>query len=32
MQLSMNLRVPIMAGEPAQTKVFSTKSGAKRIF
>jgi len=32
MQLSMTLRVPLMSGEPALTKVFSTKSGAKRIF
>lgn len=31
-QLSMALRVPIMCGEPQATKVFSTKSGAKRIF
>ena len=31
-QLSMLLRVPILAGDPTQSKVFATKSGAKRIF
>jgi hypothetical protein len=28
----MDLKVPILSGDPAQTKAFSTKSGAKRIF
>jgi len=32
LQLSMYFQVPILCGEPATTKVFSTKSGAKRIF
>jgi len=31
-QLSMNLRLPILCGDPQKTKAFSTKSGAKRIF
>jgi hypothetical protein len=30
--LSMQLGVPILAGDPQKTKIFSTKSGAKRIF
>lgn len=30
--LSMYLRVPILSGDPVTTKVFETKSGAKRIF
>lgn len=32
LQLSMQLGVPIMCGDPHQTKIFSSKSGAKRIF
>ena len=28
----MDLRVPLLCGEPGKTNVFSTKSGAKRIF
>ena len=30
--LSIQLSVPILTGDPQKTKVFSTKSGAKRIF
>lgn len=32
LQLSIQLSVPIMTGEPQKTKIFSTKSGSKRIF
>jgi hypothetical protein len=32
MRLSIQLGIPIMCGEPATTSVYSTKSGAKRIF
>jgi len=31
-KLSVQLGIPIMAGEPEKTSVFGTKSGAKRIF
>jgi hypothetical protein len=31
-QLSIQLSVPILTGEPLTTKVFSTKSGAKKLF
>lgn len=32
MKLSIQLGVPILTGEPEYTAIFSTKSGAKRIF
>jgi len=31
-KLSIQLGVPILAGEPVKTTTFSSKSGAKRIF
>lgn len=31
-QLSIHLSIPIITGDPQITKIFSTKSGAKRIF
>jgi len=31
-KLSIQLEVPILAGEPEATKIYSHKSGAKRIF
>lgn len=31
-KLSIKLSVPILTGDPQITKIFSTKSGAKRIF
>lgn len=31
-KLSIQLGLPILCGEPEETQMFSTKSGAKRIF
>ncbi len=31
-KLSIALGIPILSGEPSNTSIFSTKSGAKRIF
>jgi hypothetical protein len=31
-KLSISLAVPILSGEPDKVNIYSTKSGAKRIF
>jgi IQ domain-containing protein H len=31
-KLSIKLKVPIMSGEPQKNSLYSTKSGAKKIF